>query len=165
MPLNIELSINRRWPRPKYCHCCDHVRYGPVVKPEAQVNGAVQRLPLQIAVGDCSTDWPRTFDHPLFPIISMAKRYRSTCGFPHNVGFNVVPPPLRRVQVTQRTLMSNKDRWRWRSLVMNHFTSCVTITVELVPVHPARQPVGKTAMSCDSGTASCRPTLQRSANV
>lgn len=55
VPVNIELSINRCWPRTGECHChcsgaavqwCSgHVCDGPVVKPGAQVGGAVRGLP------------------------------------------------------------------------------------------------------------------------
>lgn len=64
---------------------------------------------LQIPVGNGPTDWPRTFDPPLFPIISTAGGYRSACGFPTML--DPTSSVCACVWVTQHALASNRDRW------------------------------------------------------
>ena len=90
VPVNIELSINRCWPRTSECHCTPQWCSGaPVMYAMVLWSNQTRRLVapckgcrLQLPVGNGPTDWPRTFDPPLFPIISTASGYRSACGFP-----------------------------------------------------------------------------------
>lgn len=88
--VNIELSINRCWPRTRECHCsllwCSGavVMYAMVLwsNQKRRVVAPCKGRRLQIPVGKGPTDWPRTFDPPFIPHHIHGKRLRSTCGFP-----------------------------------------------------------------------------------
>lgn len=118
--------------------------------------------PLQISVGQGPTDWPRTFDHPLFPIISTASGYRRTCGFPTKLD-----PTSSVSELHSTRWRPNRDRWEWRSSVIEPVRPhvCHLLRLHLSLCCPTCQAVGNTATSCDSGTASCRPTPQPSSAV
>lgn len=78
------LATNERVPLP--LHWCSGavVMYAMVLwsNQKHRVVAPCKGRRLQIPVGKGPTDWPRTFDAPLFPIISTAGGYRRTCGFP-----------------------------------------------------------------------------------
>lgn len=127
--VNIELSINRCWPRTRECHCSLLWCSGAVVQwsctrmvlwsnQKRRVVAPCKGRRLQIPVGKGPTDWPRTFDPPFIPHHIHGKRLPQHMRLPHKV-----------LDPTSSVSESNRDRWKWRSSVMSMFALVSTTTI------------------------------------
>lgn len=124
VPVNIELSINRCWPRTRehHCHCSGAVVQWSCMRWSCgqtrgagwwrRVKAAVSRFPW-VKVPLIGPEHSILHYSPSYPR-QAATALPQDMRLPHKVGSNV-----ERVGVTQHALASNRDRCEWRSLVMS----------------------------------------------